>query len=248
APLHFEDPGSENLSSLLDELIALSILENVQAVRLSVLQQIALMVNKFMPSGDVHLVLEKVQRPKTGLLEINNLSENRIRTVFWIAKGLILRLASADTILECLLALLPNAPHGAVAARGFGFILAPDEIISKTNGATIRLLAKQKVFNLCVPAIAKAFRNAEPSTKPNYLVALSGILTHTPHEIIMQEIDTLLPLLLQSLDLADPEVKAATISTLIIISQDSPVTVEGHISSLVNRLLKAAADPKQNTP
>ena len=57
----------------------------------------------------------------------------------------------------------------------------------------------------------------------------------------MPEIDVLIPLLLQSLDLEDANVKAATIQSLTVISQESPAAVESHIGSLVTRLLKSAA-------
>ncbi len=62
----------------------------------------------------------------------------------------------------------------------------------------------------------------------------------------MPEIETLLPLLLQSLDLQDPDVQAATMENLMTVSQENPKAVEGHISSLTSRLLKAAAETKGN--
>lgn len=182
-----------------------------------------------------------------GLLETTTVSENAVRIVFWEAKGLVLRLAHTDEILERLLSLLSNADCGLASARGFGLLLAPDEVLSKENGAVVRLLAKQKVFNICIPAIAKELRSVEIALKPNYLIALSGILRDIPTDVIMPEIDTLLPLLLQSLDLEDSDVKAATIQSLTVIGQESPKAVEGHIGSLVSRLLKSTANAKVNT-
>ncbi len=181
------------------------------------------------------------------LLETTTVSENAVRIIFWVAKGLVLRLAHTDEILERLLALLLNTECGLASARGFGLLLAPDEVLSRENGAIVRLLAKQKVFSICIPAIAKKFRGAETAFKPNYLIAISGILKNMPTDVIMPEIDTLLPLLLQSLDLQDSDVKAATIQSLTVISQESPKAIEGHIGTLVSRLLKSTADPKANT-
>lgn len=175
------------------------------------------------------------------------MTENAVRVVFWEAKGLILRLAHTDEVLERLLSLLSSPECGLVSARGFSLLLAPDEVLCKENGASIRLLANQKVFNICVPTIAREFRTAETSIKPNYLIALSGILKHMPTKVVMPEIDTLLPLLLQSLDLEDSDVKAATIQTLAVISQESPEAVEGHMGSLVTRLLRSASNPKAST-
>lgn len=184
----------------------------------------------------------------SGLLETTIISEDAVRILFWEAKGLILRLSHTNEVLERLLALLSRSECGPSSARGFGLLLAPDEIVSRENDCNVRLLAKQNVFNICIPAIARDFRNADITTKPNYLIALSGILKDMPTDVVMPEIETLLPLLLQSLDLEDSEVKSATIQSLTVISEESPMTVEGHIGSMVTRLLKSATCSKVNTP
>ena len=222
--------------------------ERAPSLRHSLLQQIALLVNKFLANNQVHFATEILWELSNALLEEANQSEKSVRPIFWIAKALVLRLASTDEVLKRLLHLVTNATHGTAAARGFGILLAPDGMLSKENGAIIRLLAKQKVFTICVPTIAQAFRDADPVVKSNYLIALSGILRYVSTSVLMPEIETLLPLLLQSLDLDDQIVKAATIETLTVVSLESPEAVEGHISSLVIRLLKAAADPGKNFP
>ena len=176
------------------------------------------------------------------------MTENTIRIIFWVSKALVLRLAHTDHVLPHLLSLLSSPDHGLASARGFSLLLAPDEILSKENGATIRLLAKQRVFNICVPRLASDFRAAAPSNKPNYLIALSGILAYVPTSVLMPEIDTLLPLLLQSLDLPEADVRAATIDSLTTIVAENPSAVESHIHSLVTRLLAAAGDRKGSLP
>lgn len=214
------------------------------AVRQAILRQIGLLTNKFLPPTETNDITKCLRNLVSSLLGTTTLSENAVRVIFWEAKGLILRLAHTEEVLERLLSMLPNTLCGLASARGFGLLLAPDEILSKKNGAVIRLLAKQKVFNICVPTIAEGFRSAETAIKPNYLIALSGILKYVPTEVIMSQIDTLLPLLLQSLDLEDSDVKTATIQNLTVVSQESPKAVEGHMGSLIGRLLRSAADPK----
>ena len=202
------------------------------------------MANKFLSPHETDAVLEVFRKLVSGLSQTTNASENAARVVFWIARGLILRLAHTDEILEILLNLLSVRECGVVCARGFRLLLAPDEVLSKENGANIRLLAKQKVFSICMPTVAKEFRIAEPATKSNYLVALSGILKHMPTGVVMPEVDTLLPLLLQSLDLEDSDVKIATIQTLTTMSQENPKAVDGHVGSLVSRLLRCVTYPE----
>ena len=202
------------------------------------------MTNKFLLPHETDAVLGILENLVLELSETASAPENAIRIVFWVAKGLILRLAHTDEILERLLTLVSVTQSGLASARGFGLLLAPDEVLSKENGAKIRLLAKQKVFNICVPNIGKQFRTANSATKSNYLIALSGILKHMPTDVVMPEIDTVLPLLLQSLDLDDWDVKAATLQTLTVVSQENPTAVEGHVGSLVSRLLKCLTYPK----
>lgn len=243
---------SSDLQILLRTLVYWAQVENVPAIRSAILRQIGLLTNKFLTTEQTSFAAEMLWDKDRLLLEALLLDgsrhlieatgriENSIRITFWISKSLVLRLAQTEKVLERLLALLSIPNQGFHCARGFGLLLAPDEALSKENGAQIRLLAKQRVFNFCVPKIAQTFRTVDTSLKPNYLIALSGILKYVPTEILMTEIETLLPLLLQSLDLNDQEVKAATIESVIVISQECPSAVEGHISSLINRLLKTA--------
>ena len=216
-------------------------------VREAILRQIGLLTNKFLLPQEADAVLRIWKNLVLALLETTIAPGNAVRVVFWVAKGLILRLVYTDQILERLLSLLSVRECGIACARGFGLLLAPDEVLSKQNGAKIRLLAKQKVFNICVPSLAKEYRTAKPATKSNYLIALSGILKYMPTEVVMSENDAILPLLLQSLDLEDPDVKAATIKTLTVVSQENPGAVEGHAGSLVSRLLVCVTVSKVNS-
>lgn len=86
------------------------------------------------------------------------------------------------------------------------------------------------------------------ATKPNYLVALSNILRSVPSTVILAELRNILPLLLQSLDLPDPNVKSATIETLFITVQESADAAKEHVSSLVSRLLTTCTDRGRNPP
>jgi len=92
--------------------------------------------------------------------------------------------------------------------------------------------------------ISRRFKESSRSLeKENCLVALSGIISSVPAELVLPELPTLLPLLLQSLDLPDqPTVKTATLETLAIIIATSPTALEesGHVAALVRRLINAA--------
>ncbi|KAI9781234.1 MAG: hypothetical protein M1835_004338 [Candelina submexicana] len=246
-------PGADSPSSIVSHLVGMAQGEDDPPTRLATLRQIALFTNKNLkpskasPEGiDREHVVSNVLY---NLLESNNLSENGVRTAIWIAKALALKSdPSLSLVLDELLWTLDNKDFGTFTARGFSLLISPDEVLSKENYAIVRLLHKQKVFAYCVPRIAELFRGADPTIKPNYLIALSGLLKSVSLEILMPHSDMLLPLLLQSIDLNDQDVKAATIDTLAVTIGENSKAVEGHVSSLINRLLSTARGKQFNSP
>ena len=241
-----ESEGDSALK-LLDELIRLTISTQSAPINLSILRQLGLLISKFLPSSSLQQPKNILQNLIAGLSREESPSGNGVRTIFWMAKALVLQMQGLEELLESLLALLSN-PCGAEVAQGFALLISPDEVFAKENGANIRLLAKQKIFHICVPRLEEGFRSAGSTLRANYLVALSGILKHVPTSVLMPESQTLLPMLLQSLELPHPDVKAATIESLTTISQEDAAAVEGHLDSLVTRLLRSAVDPALSGP
>ncbi|GAM33708.1 hypothetical protein TCE0_013f00813 [Talaromyces pinophilus] len=236
------------------------------AIQLSIHRHIALLINKFLPTSLLPQATQFFTSnfPSSPSNIDKGISPNHIKTLFWVAKALALRLApSTSTILSQLLSLLSstNAPTSETAARGFALILGADDVLSTANGANIRLLSKQRVFSIVVPLISSTFRSLPSSTtpgggegnkhiKPAYLTALSGILTSIPPSLVLPELPSLLPLLLQSLDLSSDAstslpVKRATLHTFSVLIRDNGganlIDATGHVSELVKRLLRAAS-------
>lgn len=79
--------------------------------------------------------------------------------------------------------------------------------------------------------------------KPNILLALSSILRSVPSPIITPSLPSLLPLLLQSIELPDASIKLATIDTLQITISESADVLQEHVSSVITRLLTAGGPP-----
>lgn len=259
------DPG---LIPLLDDLVQLSETSAAEpAIQLAIHRHLALLVNKFLPNSSLPLASDFFAKNFPAESEINaGISPERVKTLFWLSKALALRLApSTSSILSRLLLLLssPDRVTSETAARGFALILSSDDVLSQQNGANIRLLSKQRVFSIVVPMISTNFReisstissSSSPSSsahshiKPAYLTALSGILTAIPTELVLPELPSLLPLLLQSLDLTDQgsiPVKTATLRTLAVLIRDNGVDIideTGHVQDLVRRLLKTSSLP-----
>ncbi|KAJ5085303.1 Armadillo-like helical [Penicillium argentinense] len=247
---------SPDVSGLLSDLVQRSVYDSTEpATHLAFLRHLALLVNKFLSKQDISIA-EKLFDSLISQ-QCQAFSPGTIRTVFWLSKSLVLRLAPTTThILTSLLGLLssPDQQTSSSAARGFAILLGEDDVLSATNGAQIRLLAKQRVFTTVIPLISSRIREVNVAgtedapqvdhIKPAHLTALAGILSTISTALVMPELPTLLPLLLQSLDLQTVDsvaVRAATLDTLSVIIRDNGVVVIdqcGHVHSLVQRLLK----------
>jgi DNA repair/transcription protein MET18/MMS19 len=241
-----------------------SIDTSVEPVRLACLRQIALYLNKHLSNANLEIANDLLATCHKSLASTGKVIW--VRLIFVVAKALILRLApNSDSIMADLVLLLrsgmkSNAQETAariisaeppetskVAAYGFRTLLSDDEILSRDNQAQIRLLAPQRVFQVLIPLIASRFKqSSDPTEKENCLIALSGVISTVPAELVMSEFSTLLPLLLQSLDLHYETVKTATLETLAVVIARSPSALEesGHVPALVKRLLNTATIPK----
>lgn len=265
---------SPEMSGLLSDLVQRSVSDNPEpATHLAFLRHLALLTNKFLPKQDLSIAENLFDSVSSSDKQV--FSPASIRTLFWLSKALVLRLAPTTThILTSLLGLLssPDQQTSIATARGFSTLLSDDDVLSAMNGATIRLLSKQRVFTTVIPMISSRIREvnvagSDDSTqppevsdhiKPAHLTALAGILSTIPTALVMPELPTLLPLLLQSLDLQSSDsvaVRAATLDTLGVIIRGNGVAVIdscGHVHSLIERLLKTAQIQPQsgavNTP
>ena len=215
-------------------------------IRAASLRQVSLVLHKFIPTTSIKAVIESTLYQPGDMLSEAKLNPLSIRVVFAMTKALVLRNASiTSTILPSLLEKLTDPVFGLTVARGFSSLLQPDDILNKENHCRISALHKQKTFNSIVPQLASSFKSADTAAKKNYLIALSGILRWLPYSIIEPELSSIVPLLLQSLDLeSEDEVKGATIDTFFALLTENPKAVEQHASSLITRLLNTTTAKK----
>ncbi|PWW78340.1 ARM repeat-containing protein [Tuber magnatum] len=246
-----------SLPGLIQQNVELATQTAHPAQRMAHVYLVALLANKWMTKpGDSDLLqkitvnlLESVSSSILGSPEYDNLVGQKLQIVLWITKAIVVRGDKYGMeVAEEVVKLLGDKNYGQTASKGFAVLLGNDEFIAKNNYAILRPLTKQKIFTFCVPKIVEGFRVADTTTKPNYLVALSNILRNTPPAVILPELGRLLPLLLQSLDLPDPNVKSATIETLLITVTESADAMKEHISSLSARLLNTCTNREENPP
>jgi DNA repair/transcription protein MET18/MMS19 len=208
-------------------------------VRSASLRQLSLAINKFYSTPALKTCLDPLMNTPFELFSPEKLDPPRIRVIFACLKGILLRSSPVlAKLYPQLLGFLSHPQYGTAIARGFSTLLQPDDLLTTENHCQISKLHKQKTFALLVPNITQAFREASPETKPNYLVALSGLLRWVPFSLVIEEVPTLITLLLQSLDLKGEDlVKEAAIDTLISTLGEKPELVQEHAGSLISRLL-----------
>lgn len=210
------------------------------------LRHVALIVNKFLNPKTMQATLQACDLEPISLLSKNK-SSKAFHVVITIVKALLIQGKSASLTtkyLETLLGLLSGADKST--ARLFATLLAPDDILTKENHCPVSGLYKQKVFNQAIPHLVEAVRTADAAKKPNYLIAISGILPWLPYSIIKPALPSLILPLLQILDLSDvddQEVKASALTVFESVLMHDPSLVSEHTASLVTRLLNSSAGP-----
>lgn len=234
----------------IEDLVIFAEKSTSQVIELDCLRQIGLYINKHLTNSDLNVATSLLDSRLQSLTSPNTNPDFTLRLIFFVTKSLVLRLApDTNTYLTNLTDLLSlPSPLSRQSALLFRAILSPDDVLSKPNHAVIRLLAPQRVFQTLVPLISTRFRatTTSPQEKETHLVALSGILSTVPSSIVLPELPTLLPLLLQSLDITDQSVKTATLETLAVVITNNPAALEesGHVPALAKRLLTTAASAR----
>ncbi|KAI8940447.1 hypothetical protein NX059_004133 [Plenodomus lindquistii] len=241
ASMRKETPLPCDLQELVSTLVSYAQQPSIStSIRSTTLRQISLTINKFYTSSALKTCMDPLIATY-DLLNPDKLDPARIRIIFACIKAIVLRSSPAlNTLYPQLLSLLSHPTYGSTVAQGFQTLLQPDDLLTKANHCHILGLHKHKTFALLVPSIVAAFKQADPSTKGNYLIALSGALMYMPFEIVVQDVGQLTTLLLQSLDLSGPEtvhVKEAAIGTLTSTLSEKPKVLEEHAGSLITRLL-----------
>ncbi|KAK5130895.1 hypothetical protein LTR08_001558 [Meristemomyces frigidus] len=212
----------------------------------TVLRHISLLVNKFINPKTMQATLE-ASDIEVGALLSGIPSPQAISVAFAVVKGLLIQGktgALATKYLQALLDLLSTQGRGI--AQRFATLLTPDDILSKENHCLVSGLYKQKIFNQAVPFMTAAVRTADATSKPNYFIALSGILRWLPYSVIEASLPSLVAPLLQTLDLTESTDQSVKASALVIfesvLMHDSTIVAE-HTASLVTRLLNCTAGP-----
>lgn len=224
----------ENVEGIVNKLITFT--ETTQFedtyTKLGYLQLISLLVNKFIENLDPYLIILGSE-PTLEKLEIFT----------WITKAIILKTDSKSTdFINILTTYLTDETIGSQITKSFEILVIDlsifDKFKKKSNNK-VRLLYKQKFFQIITPILVTNFKSTDSlKLKTNHLTALSYILKHTKREIIIPHLTQFFPLLLQALSLPNAEVRYASVNTILSTIDEIPDLVSAHLQTLVPTLLK----------
>lgn len=214
-------------------------------LRLSYLQTLAIIVNKFTPAVDEGYL---------SSLYDNLTLVKQVEIFAWILKGLVIKLNALGTkfLAELTTKLGDAPPLSDAVAKAFNIIyidlpnFTQFQFPNYSNGSgpindvrnlNVRPLYKQFTFEQILPKLIEGYTTTRKTT---YLVAMALILNNLTSSIYQSHLKQILPLILNSLVLDNPMLIKASLMTLeVIIDEDS--LVKEHLDTIIPRLISLAS-------
>ncbi|XP_034049423.1 MMS19 nucleotide excision repair protein homolog isoform X2 [Thalassophryne amazonica] len=167
-----------------------------------------------------------------------------VMLLIWVARALLIRYHPLSTTLtDKLFSLLDDADLGSTAADGFLLLMSDStDVLNRRCHAVVQIMYRQRFFSENSAKLVRGF-NAAQDKKPNYLKALSNIVSKLPKQVQVTELPALLLLLLEALSFPDQSVQLSTLSCLKPVLIDPPPALIQQLEALVNRLLGLISSP-----
>lgn len=203
---------------------------------------LATLLNKF----DGPVFTEFIQTSQQKILDQVCLTGDKDANVrgsklwIWLTKAFILRgHPKSSEYLNKLMDFLETDGLSSSAAEGIDLILSesPDVLNVKLH-AEVKLMYRQRVFQQCLPKIRQGVLEADDAVRPHYLQALSHVLNHIPHPVLMGSLESLLPLFIRSLDQENPLMYLSTLETLHGLISEASEVVAQQVTSMIPALLR----------
>ncbi|KAJ1827629.1 hypothetical protein LPJ56_001572, partial [Coemansia sp. RSA 2599] len=211
---------------------------------------IASIINK---TGDAKQRGEMAQRVIRSAEECDGTAAS-VLARHWLARALVSRNDKAGyEIVNWLLDLISShsSPHSTVAAEGFAIVLGDhDWSITQSTHGVIKILSKQRFYATVVPQITSKFKAADDEqVKTNLLVVLTNTIRYMPKSVLMNGVESVIPLLLSAVRLTQSGLKAASIRTITMVMIESPDTLQKELSASIVPLLllSISQDSQANT-
>ncbi|OWB55448.1 hypothetical protein B5S28_g1320 [[Candida] boidinii] len=256
----------------VNELIEISNKFNSIQIRLSHLQLLSLILNKWFTPKDLinddylNNTLNDL-KSKLNSSEISKLEKLKfLEILIWIIKSLIIRIDNtfandsliyliglintnssiSDFIPKCLEILFSDPVFFKVYKSANS---KQSQLKPKIFNINLRALYKQKYFNLILPIILDNFNNNSNDFryKKNYLISLSLILKNIEKSIILPHLVEILPLILQALKVNSNSIKSSSLNILEIAITENPKLIIDQLQTTIPLLLDIINEPSSNS-
>uniref|UniRef100_A0A8C6VD46 MMS19 nucleotide excision repair protein n=1 Tax=Naja naja TaxID=35670 RepID=A0A8C6VD46_NAJNA len=224
---------------LLHQLLALSCSCDCPFTATAAAKCFAGLINKYPEGPHLDQLLEMAIKTLEQGLNEGSYQHQALTLLLWVSKALLLRYHPLITQLtDKLLQLLGDTILGPAVGDGFALLMADStDVLGKSCHAEVRLMFRQRFFTDCVPQLVQNFHTSTPDVKTNYLKGLSHILNYLPKPVLVTELPTLLPLLLESLSCSDHVVQLSSLRCIQPLLLDAPHVMHLHIDTLVGKFL-----------
>ncbi|KAF7309175.1 ARM repeat-containing protein [Mycena kentingensis (nom. inval.)] len=225
APLHKTVQIDIDTNACLQRILAdgLAHAEN-EAQEGSIVRVVASIVNKHVEELGPFLEDKSTTYWSSNILDGPSVQRRRqaIRVWTWISKALLVRNHPlALQFIHRLFDVFADPDIGTDAAKAFGEIAGKDTVLTKKNGAIVKILWSQKFATGILPTLIDGAKSS-----PTHLIALTSLIKAVPHTAYAHEMPSLLPLLLRALTLplqpTDAGIRADVVETLLGAVATSP--------------------------
>ncbi|KAG7164663.1 MMS19 nucleotide excision repair protein-like [Homarus americanus] len=235
-------PETDGLQHLLRKLRRLSLCHVDLEIRETSAILHGAIINKIPTGPSLTQALSESREELFKLLNLTNQVEKQkaaLLTLTWVCKALVVRGAQDQDVWTTKMQnLLSDSGIGLDAAHSFEVILREHQYALRPETfANIRLLYKQRYFEIMVGPLVDMFHSSEGNTKHNALLALSSLMPSLPHLVLNNHIKKLLPVLLQGITSGESAVTESTVCTLSSLLQHSLTHAAPHTNMLVSTLV-----------
>eukprot|EP00835_Amoeboradix_gromovi_P003402 NODE_223_length_13915_cov_0.128257.p1 type:complete len:872 gc:universal NODE_223_length_13915_cov_0.128257:13462-10847(-) len=151
----------------------------------------------------------------------------------WITKAAISKCHTTSKSLLQVLAALLNGSNSKMASKLFEIVFNYDDTLSNLNFCKIKSFAVQRMFYQVSEELFQ-YRSLQDEKKNNYLSAIFGFINNMSESIVLMEIDTLLPILIDALLVQELQLKALA-SLAKALPNDIDVNT---LNNIIEKLLK----------
>ncbi|KAG0142959.1 hypothetical protein CROQUDRAFT_81546 [Cronartium quercuum f. sp. fusiforme G11] len=177
-------------------------------------------------------------------IELGPLSQHQPRMLAieiwaWIAKGLVIRGDQRGyVLLDRLCGLWTEEGGGGREVAVLVGILV-EEAEEVKSFAVVKVLWKQRVCGYLLDKLVKGYHQRNHGDKTVYLIGLASLLAHVPPALIMPNLSKVIQLLLDSLELPEPDLKTNVLKTIhaLVGEEEGAKAIEPHLPTLIHALL-----------